>query len=87
MFNFIFSNGAKTVQNDGRPYYTHMLPEGADKKIRSVNVLYHINHIVGFQFFDKSKLIIKEFGIPGYPMRTVVLAENEVIIGVIVKLV
>ena len=87
MFNFIFSNGAKTEQNDGRPFFTHMLPEGADKMIKSVNVLYHVNHIVGFQFFAKDQQLIKFLGIPGYPMRTVMLSDNEVIIGVVVKLV
>ena len=38
-FNWILSNGARSVQRDkGETYYTHMMPEGSNIKIRSVKI-------------------------------------------------
>ncbi len=53
--NFILSNGARTAQRDEyHIYFTHMLPEGSNKKIRSVNI-YYGGFILGFEFFDQDK--------------------------------
>ncbi len=67
-----------------------MMPEGADKKIRSVNIYYDWR-IASFKFFDKDKLPIWEIGwtcdfkTSSRESRTVMLAENEFIIGVVAK--
>ncbi len=38
-FNFINSNGQRSKQKGkGLTYYTHMMPEGAQKMIRSANI-------------------------------------------------
>ena len=66
-----------------------MMPEGADRKIRSVSIFYNDDSIAGFDFFDRDKLPI--WGV-GYIQSShlnvarVVLAKNEVIVGVVAKL-
>ncbi len=86
-FNLILSNGARSKQKDkGEPTkYTHMIPKHAG--IRSVT-LYHDARIRGFEFFDKEKARIWSIGNTddGFDVTTVVLAENEVMIGVVAKL-
>ncbi len=65
-----------------------MMPADALNKIRSVNIHYNDHTIRGFSFFDKDGALLWEIGNtyswPG--KETVVLAENEVIIGVKAKL-
>ncbi len=44
--------------------------------------------IMGFSFFDKDKKLLWKHGyttVPGLRNETVVLAENEVIVGVVAK--
>ncbi len=65
------------------------MPADAIKKIRSVNI--HHQHdacIEGFFFFDKDGALLWKIGEtdPGYEYETVVLEENEVIVGVVAKL-
>ena len=66
-----------------------MMPEGAYNKIRSVQIFYS-SWIRGFKFFDKDGALIWKVGYCyGWPLndvKTVMLAENEVIIGVVAKL-
>ncbi len=86
-FNFIASNGQRTQQRDrGRTYFTHMLP--ANKIIRSVEI-YHGEWIYAFRFFDKAKLPIFKIGMidsTNDDVATVILADNEVIVGVLASL-
>ena len=65
------------------------MPEGASKKINSVDIYYYTTNqrIRGFEFFDKKQKLIMKIGSIAGSKSTVVLAENEVIIGVIAKLV
>ncbi len=64
-----------------------MIPKKALKKIRSVTIHY-FNCIGGFSFFDKDGALLWKIGctLPGLIKGTVVLAENEVIVGVVAKL-
>ncbi len=64
-----------------------MIPEDALKKIRSVTI-HHYNCINGFSFFDKDGELLWEHGdtYPGWNKETVLLAEDEVIVGVVAKL-
>ncbi len=65
------------------------MPEGSHNRIRSVNIYHHnCDYIEGFSFFDKDrKLLCKIGGIePWMTVDTVLIAENEVIVGVVAKL-
>ena len=87
--NVVLSNGDRSKQRDpGYPTdFTHMIPEDAIKKIRSVDIYYH-TYIGGFSFFDKDGALIYKIGdkIWGGSSETVEIAENERIIGVKAKL-
>ncbi len=66
-----------------------MIPKKALNKIRSVtiHIHYYSGCIYGFSFFDKDKKLLWEIGgIDPKFTETVVLAENEVIVGVVAKL-
>jgi hypothetical protein len=64
-----------------------MLPSEALKKIRSVTIHY-TNCINGFSFFDKDLALLWEHGntYARLDVETVLLEENEVIVGVVAKL-
>ncbi len=64
-----------------------MLPEGSHKMIRSVRI-YYFNYIMGFRFFDKEGALILKIGITDSWLykKKVLIAENEVIVGVVAKL-
>ncbi len=64
-----------------------MIPADALKKIRSVTI-HHDQRINGFSFFDKDGALLWEHGYlqPWFEKETVVLEENEVIVGVVAKL-
>ncbi len=63
-----------------------MIPKDALNKIRSVTI--HYNHFIhGYSFFDKDGALIYRIGDTDYERKeTVLLAENEVIVGVVAKL-
>ncbi len=66
-----------------------MIPKKALKKIRSVIIHHYIDYIRGFCFFDKDGALLWEIGWTadwGFYKETVVLAENERIVGVVAKL-
>ncbi len=67
-----------------------MLPADAINKIRSVTIHYFgTSCIGGFSFFDKDGALLWEIGCTtgsGLKKETVVLEENEVIVGVVAKL-
>ena len=68
-----------------------MIPAGAINRIRYVIIYYHYNDCIGgFSFFDKDGALLWEIGWTNsgsdYKKQTVVLEENEVIIGVVAKL-
>ncbi len=54
-FKWILSNGDRNEQRVAHALtnYTHMMPEGADKMIRSVNIHQNTWFIEGFSFYDK----------------------------------
>ncbi len=64
-----------------------MLPADALNKIRSVTI-YYWTCIHGFSFFDKDGALLWKIGYtdPEFEGETVVLEENEVIVGVVAKL-
>ncbi len=64
-----------------------MLPPDSHKRIRSVRI-HHNSYIGGFKFFDKEGALLWEIGKidTGMKVKTVLLAENEVIVGVVAKL-
>jgi hypothetical protein len=86
-FNFVLSNGARSEHRDGLKYWTHMLPKR--KIIKSVDV-YFSDYIHGFRFFDKEGKTLWEIGMIHSSMdmevETVILEDDEVIIGVVGKL-
>ena len=87
-FNFIFSNGQLTQQRDEyKSYFNHIMPEDVPEKIKSVNI-YYTGFINGFHFFDKDGVLIWQIGATGsdWIKKTVLLEDDEVIIGVICKL-
>ena len=91
-FNIILSNGQRSTQRDEEKptNFTHMMPVGADRKIRSVDIYNYkgkTEFIVGFQFFDKDRKLIWQIGAidSDNVVKTVLIAENEVIVGVIAK--
>ncbi len=65
-----------------------MLPEGSHTRIRSVTIYYNY-HIRGFSSFDKKGALLWKIGDtnPDWDVNKVVLEENEVIVGVVAKLV
>ncbi len=65
-----------------------MIPKDALKRIRSVTIYHRDSFIEGFTFFDKDGALLWEIGWidPDDDMETVLLAENEVIVGVVAKL-
>ena len=91
-FNFILSNGTRSTQRDEKypTKYTQMIPAGALNRIRSANIHHYNHHIQGFSFFDKDGALLWEIGeiYSGWSTEneTVLLAENEVIVGVAAKL-
>jgi hypothetical protein len=64
-----------------------MIPADAHNKIRSVTIHY-LNCIGGFSFFDKDGALLWKIGetYEGLKKETVMLAENERIVGVVAKL-
>ena len=66
-----------------------MIPADALKMIRSVYIHYFLDCIFGFSFFDKDGALlwgIGSFTWSGLQMEAVLLAENEVIVGIVCKL-
>ena len=94
MFNFILSNGTRSTQRDeGYPTkYTHMIPADTLNTVRSVTIhMFDLfSNINGFSFFDKDGALLWKIGDTTYSSinmyETVVLKENEVIVGVVAKL-
>ncbi len=89
--NLILSNGHRSNQRDeGETYYDHLMPAGSHNKIRSVSIYYYSDHIDGFSFFDKERALLLKIGETdsddGEEKETVLLEENEVIVGVVAKL-
>ncbi len=68
--------------------YTHMFPAGSQNTIRSVSIYYSTDAITGFRFFDKEGALFWEIGYTKsyLEMETVIIAKNEVIVGVVAKL-
>ncbi len=63
-----------------------MIPADALKKIRSV-IINNNEYIYGFSFFDKDRALLWSIGNTYVSKKeTVVLEENEVIVGVVAKL-
>ncbi len=66
-----------------------MIPTDALSRIRSVNIRYDsLNCICGFSFFDKDGELLWKIGFltgEGCSLETVMLAEHEVIVGVVAK--
>ncbi len=89
LFNFILTNGTRSTQRDDKAptKYEYMIPVNALNKIRRV-AIYYEECIYGFSFFDKDGALLWEVGwaYGGFKEETVVLAENEVIVGVVAKL-
>ncbi len=91
IFNFIMSNGDRTAQRYARDptNYSHTLFDGADKIMRSVDIHHFPEHITGFSFFDKDEALLWEIGLATeswMKVETVVISDNEVIVGVVAKL-
>ncbi len=65
-----------------------MMPEGSHNRIRSVSIYHSRWSIFGFSFFDKEGALLWKIGDTKYYVKfeTVLIEENEVIIGVVVKL-
>ncbi len=89
-FNFILSNGTRSTQRDWKypTKFAFMIPTDALNKIRRVTIHYDEYLIRGFSFFDNDDALLWEIGEIRlfYNKETVVLAENEVIVGVVAKL-
>ena len=90
--NFILSNGERSKigensEQDLITDYYHMIPADALHKIRSVTI-YYFGSICGFSFFDKDGALLWKHGYTYSGLRedTVLLEENEVILGVVAKL-
>ena len=67
--------------------FSHLLPEGAYKKIRRVKI-YYADCVVGFRFFDSNDTLLFKIGWSdsGWKFTTVIIADNEVIVGVVANL-
>ncbi len=68
--------------------HTFMMPADALNKIKSVKIYHDDDSIVGFSFFDKDGALLWKIARTALRLSVekVVLAENEVIIGVKAKL-
>ena len=88
-FNFILSNGDRSYQRDkGEKYSTHLMPEGAFERIKSVHI-YYMSCMAGFKFLDREGSTIWQIGKitwSSLKIETVVLENNEVIVGVVAQL-
>ncbi len=89
--NVIMSNGPRSTQSDSAypTNHTHMIPDDALKKIRSVTIHYIPNDCIwGFSLFDKNDELLWKIGLTHSTLsvETVLLAENELIVGVVAKL-
>jgi hypothetical protein len=64
-----------------------MIPKDALKKIKSVTI-YYWDVIGGFVFYDNEHKLIWKIGMiePNWNKATVVLADSEVIVGLVCKL-
>ncbi len=87
------TNGVRSQHNYFRTECsTHQIPVDEIMRIKTV-ILYNFNivddyeSIIGFQFFDKKNKLILEVGRIEIKSQTMVLKENEHIIGVVAKLV
>ncbi len=89
-FNWILSNGDRSKQRGGKEptKFTHMFPKDAHSRIRSVHIHYAYSHIGGFSFFDKDGARIWQIGLvdSNWAVKTVEIAENERIVGVVANL-
>jgi hypothetical protein len=89
-FKFILSNEDRSNQRDKHTTYSdHMLPVSSHYKITSVRIHYHYPYnITGFKFLDKEGALLWKIGETHIPCRveTVLIGENEVIFGVVAKL-
>jgi hypothetical protein len=67
-----------------------MMPADSHKMIRSVNIHHNTYStiILGFSFFDKEGALLWEIGVTSswFKVKTVLIAENEVIVGVVAKI-
>ncbi len=89
-------DGTRSTQRDddwnSQTEYTHMIPKDALKKIGRVEIHFYPNNcITGFSFLDKDGALLWEIGWAHEDVfkvykKTVVLEENEVIVGVVAKL-
>jgi hypothetical protein len=85
-FNFLLSNGDRSQQRDASMiYYDHMFPAGCHNKIRSV-FIYSSVIAQGFSFYDKEGELLWSIGEIEGRMESVLIEENEVIVGVVCKL-
>jgi len=66
-----------------------MIPADALNKIKSVTIHHIYVHITGFSFFDKDGALLWKIGStwPLLRVETVLIADNEVIVGVKAKLI
>jgi hypothetical protein len=86
--NFLLCNGDRSTQRDeGRSHCDHFMPEGSHNRIRSVEI-YNCGVITGFKFFDMYGALLWSIGTtdPSKRVETVLIAEDERIIGVVAKL-
>ena len=88
--NFVFSNGERSsLKNNNLNYYTHMMPKG--KRIKSVDIYNQDGYITGFQLFDEEGKFFWHIGKTcswsKFEKSTVILADNELIVGVFAKMV
>ena len=87
-FNFISTNGERSNQMD-EGYLTKfpfMMPK--DAKIKTIDLFLNQKCLFGFKFYDKNKKQIFQIGYTADQkliVETEVLADNEVIFGVVAK--
>ena len=86
----MLSNGTRSQQRDEEypTKYPFIMPQDSDNMIRSVDIHFFNGVIYGFRFFDKEKALVWQIGYidSGWSVKTVVIAENDVVIGVVAKL-
>ena len=86
--NFILSNGdafhGDRDSDSEFSYTTEVIQADVLNAIRAVHIHYYWDCICGFSFFDKDGELLAEIGDtrPMWDEETVILAENEVIVGV-----
>ncbi len=86
-FNFIAGNGTHSRQDkEHLKFYTCLMPDDVPYKCKTVDVFHNNYKVIGFKFFDKYKNLVFEIGMTSSWKVAVVLAENEVIVGVVAKL-